>query len=126
MDPGRRHLKKSWLVWALVWVAFNWLLLVEGTTALWFLRHLAEQANHRCLSLYGARLRLYVCFFAVCANGSFGFAPLVDMYIHVFTGKRLGKWRFALPAALLMFWSFWVVFYLRMGHAHLLCFPASR
>jgi hypothetical protein len=125
MAPVRKNLKSVWMTWALLWVAFNALLLVEGTSALSFLRGMGEQGGHRCLSLYGAKLRLYVYIFAVCANGSFGFGPLLDMYVYIFTGRRPGKWRYALPGALLLFWSFWIAFYMRMGHTHLLGFLKS-
>ena len=119
MDDTRRYLKKAFIEWLALWVAFNLFLLVEGLTALSFLRDMAEEGNHRCLSLYGPKIHFFIRVFGVVANASFGFAPLVEMYLRIFLGKRLERWRYALLLALLIFWSCWILFYFNMGQDHL-------
>ncbi len=119
VDGTAPHLKETYRVWGLLWVAYNAILLVYGLIMLGSLRALAGSVDHLyCRSLFGDKLWFGVTFFGVVANVFFCPGPLADTYVCIFLTPRLGRWRYALFAAGLLFWMHLIFWAGRIGWTH--------
>jgi hypothetical protein len=101
MDETARYLKKAWLTWERLRIAYNLVLLVEGLTCLFFLWQLGKCADHACPALLGGWT--VVIPFGVAANVFYCLGPLAETYVCVLLGHRLGRARYSLFAAGLLF-----------------------
>jgi hypothetical protein len=119
MDEDTGYLKETCIAWELLWLLFNAILLVEGLVFLKILRTVAIAADHGyCRSLFGYKFPFAIAAVAIPPNVVYVFGPLIDAYIFIFLGKRMGRWRYAFFTAGLFFWMAVLLRYAEWGRSH--------
>ena len=117
--PAVVYLRKLCLAWGTLWIGYNVILLVEGLVWFWLLRDLAVFADHLyCRTLFGDKLWSNIYYLGVLTNVLFCPGPVAEAYIYIFRGRRIGRWRYFLFAAPLMFCVYIVFGYGMRGWMH--------
>lgn len=101
MDETVGYLKRAVLDWEALRIVYNIILLAEGLIFLWFLRGLEEASGHVCAALIGVWGSIIA--FGVIANFMYCFGPVAEVYALSVLGRRLGRGRYLLFAAGLLF-----------------------
>ena len=110
MDETGRYRKQAWLAWEKLRVVYNLVLLVEGLTWLWPMWEV-EKVTENPYYRMGPFLWGGAILFGVVANVFYCLGPLAEVWAYRVLGWRMGRARYFLFAAGLLF-SIVVVFLL--------------